>query len=144
MFQKACNYHNNVVYCEEFDSAINFLKISTSDTVANFRIDDFEVGQVADRTIVASKSLSADATDPVSITEGEKIMRYRIETDSIGELKIPAEAYYGINTARSANNFAITKRGINRQMIKSLTIVKKAAAKANLDADEITEENSIN
>lgn len=67
-------------------------------------------------------------------------MRYRIETDSIGELKIPAEAYYGINTARSANNFAITKRGINRQMIKSLTIVKKAAAKANLDAGEIDED----
>lgn len=64
-------------------------------------------------------------------------MRYRIETDSIGEVKIPAEAYYGIHTARSANNFAITKRGINRQMIKALTIVKKAAAKANLDASEI-------
>ena len=64
-------------------------------------------------------------------------MRYRIETDSIGEIKIPAEAYYGIHTARSANNFAITKRGINRQMIKALTIVKKAAAKANLDASEL-------
>ncbi len=67
-------------------------------------------------------------------------MRYRIETDSLGEIKIPAEAYYGINTARSANNFAITKRGINRQMIKSLTIVKKAAAKANIDALEISPE----
>ena len=67
-------------------------------------------------------------------------MRYRIETDSLGEIKIPAEAYYGINTARSANNFAITKRGINRQMIKSLTIVKKAAAKANMDTLEITPE----
>ncbi len=67
-------------------------------------------------------------------------MRYRIETDSLGEIKIPAEAYYGINTARSANNFAITKRGINRQMIKSLTIVKKAAAKANMDALEISPE----
>lgn len=67
-------------------------------------------------------------------------MRYRIETDSIGELQIPAEAYYGIHTARSANNFAITKRGINRQMIKALTLVKKAAAKANMDADEINYE----
>ena len=67
-------------------------------------------------------------------------MRYRIETDSLGEIKIPAEAYYGINTARSANNFAITKRSINRQMIKSLTIVKKAAAKANMDVLEISPE----
>ena len=64
-------------------------------------------------------------------------MRYRIETDSIGDVKIPAEAYYGIHTARSANSFAITKRGISRQMIKALTIVKKAAAKANLDASEL-------
>ena len=64
-------------------------------------------------------------------------MRYRIEKDEIGELQLPAEAYYGIYTARSANNFAITKRGINRQMIKALTIVKKSAAKANMDAGEL-------
>ncbi len=67
-------------------------------------------------------------------------MRYRIEKDSIGEVQIPAEAYYGIQTARSANNFAITKRGINRQMIKALTIVKKAAAKANCDAGTLDDE----
>ena len=67
-------------------------------------------------------------------------MRYRIETDSIGELKIPAESYYGIHTARSAATYSITKRGINRQMIKALTIVKKAAAKANMDSGEITNE----
>lgn len=67
-------------------------------------------------------------------------MRYRIEKDAIGEMQIPLEAYYGIYTARCANNFAITKRGINRQMIKALTIVKKAAAKANLDAGELDAE----
>lgn len=67
-------------------------------------------------------------------------MRYRIETDSIGELKIPAESYYGIHTARCASVFAITKRGINRQMIKALTIVKKAAAKTNMDAGLISSE----
>ena len=64
-------------------------------------------------------------------------MRYRTEKDSIGEIKIPAEAYYGINTLRSKNNFDITKRGIPRQMIKSLAIVKKSAAKANADDDLI-------
>jgi len=61
-------------------------------------------------------------------------MRYRIEKDSLGELKVPAEVYYGIQTLRGKNNFEITKRGICRQMIKSLVIVKKAAAKANMDA----------
>ncbi|MGM9900060.1 MAG: aspartate ammonia-lyase [Bacilli bacterium] len=66
-------------------------------------------------------------------------MRYRIEKDSLGELKVPAEVYYGIQTLRGKDNFEITKRGICRQMIKSLVIVKKAAAKANLDAGLLNE-----
>ena len=67
-------------------------------------------------------------------------MKYRTEKDAIGEIKIPAEAYYGINTLRSKNNFDITKRGIPRQMIKALAYVKKGAAKANSDDSLIREE----
>lgn len=67
-------------------------------------------------------------------------MRYRIETDSLGEMKVPAEAYYGIQTLRAKENFQITKRGINRQMIKGLAIVKKAAARANADIGMLDEE----
>ena len=69
-------------------------------------------------------------------------MKYRTEKDGIGEIKIPAEAYYGINTIRSKNNFDITKRGIPRQMIKALAYVKKAAAKANYDSDLLTKDVS--
>ena len=69
-------------------------------------------------------------------------MRYRIEKDSLGELKVPAEVYYGIQTLRSKDSFEITKRSIPRQMIKALVIVKKAAAKANLDADLLTEQQA--
>lgn len=61
-------------------------------------------------------------------------MRYRIEKDDLGELHVPAEAYYGIHTLRSKQNFEISKRPISRQMIKALALVKKAAAKANYDA----------
>lgn len=64
-------------------------------------------------------------------------MKFRIEKDSLGEMQIPAEAYYGIHSLRSHDNFDITKRGISRQMIKALAIVKKAAAKANLDAENL-------
>lgn len=66
-------------------------------------------------------------------------MRYRIEKDLLGERQVPAEAYYGIETLRGKENFEITKRGICRQMIKALAIVKKAAAKANIDAQNIDE-----
>ena len=66
-------------------------------------------------------------------------MRYRIEKDLLGQRQVPAEAYYGIETLRGKENFEITKRGICRQMIKALAIVKKAAAKANVDALNIDE-----
>lgn len=66
-------------------------------------------------------------------------MRYRIERDSLGERQVPAEAYYGIETLRGKENFEITKRGICRQLIKALAIVKKAAAKANINAGNISE-----
>lgn len=66
-------------------------------------------------------------------------MRYRIERDSLGERQVPAEAYYGIETLRGKENFEITKRGICRQLIKALAIVKKATAKANIDAGNISE-----
>ncbi len=66
-------------------------------------------------------------------------MKYRIEKDSLGELQVPAEVYYGIQTLRAKNNFDITKRPICRQLIKALAIVKKACAKANMDAGMIDE-----
>lgn len=60
-------------------------------------------------------------------------MEYRIETDSMGEIKVPADKYYGAQTARSLMNFKIGGEKFPREMIKGLGIVKKAAAKANCD-----------
>jgi aspartate ammonia-lyase len=67
-------------------------------------------------------------------------VKYRIERDDLGEKQVPAEAYYGIQSLRAKENFAITKRGLNRQMIKALAVVKKSAAKANADAGLISTE----
>lgn len=65
-------------------------------------------------------------------------MKTRIEKDGLGEVEIPYEAYYGIYTYRSKESFQITKRGLSRQMIKSLAVVKKACAKANCDVGLLT------
>ncbi len=62
-------------------------------------------------------------------------MRYRIEHDALGDKQISAEAYYGIHTLRGKENFEIIKRGLNRQMIKALSTLKKSAANANADLD---------
>ena len=69
-------------------------------------------------------------------------MRVRIEKDSLGEKELPQEAYYGITSLRDHDNVQIFKKGINRQMIKGLAIIKKAAAKANQDATLMSPEKA--
>jgi hypothetical protein len=56
-------------------SALNFLKISTAQTIANFSLYDFEIGQIADRTIIADRNLPPDNIDPVAVMKGEKIIK---------------------------------------------------------------------
>jgi len=65
----------------------------------------------------------------------------RIETDSIGEVTVPASAYYGAQTARSLINFDIGTEKMPEPIIRALGIQKKAAALANMklgDMDEAT------
>ncbi len=59
----------------------------------------------------------------------EVIMRK--EHDFLGEMEIPDEAYYGVQTLRAMENFAITGNTIDDDFIKALAIVKKACAMAN-------------
>ena len=58
-------------------------------------------------------------------------MDYRIETDSMGDLRVPADRYYGAQTARSLINFKIGGDRFPREMIRALGILKKAAAQTN-------------
>jgi len=55
----------------------------------------------------------------------------RIETDSLGQLQIPDDAYYGINSFRAKQNFPISGTKIHPIMIKSYLLLKKAAAESN-------------
>lgn len=57
---------------------------------------------------------------------------YRTEYDLLGSKNIPADAYYGIHTARSLENFVITGIPVDREIVLSLAQVKKAAALANM------------
>ena len=58
-------------------------------------------------------------------------MDFRIETDSMGEIQVPANKYYGAQTARSLMNFKIGGERFPRELIKALGILKKAAALTN-------------
>ncbi|MHB0970330.1 MAG: aspartate ammonia-lyase [Thermoanaerobaculia bacterium] len=62
----------------------------------------------------------------------------RIESDFLGEREVPEHAYYGIQTIRGAENFPITGHRLNPALIRSLGLVKKAAALANRDTGYMT------
>ncbi len=57
---------------------------------------------------------------------------YRIEKDSMGELKVPKDALYGAQTQRAINNFPISGLTMPREFIKALGLIKASAAEANL------------
>ncbi|MGI9823342.1 aspartate ammonia-lyase [Agromyces sp. Marseille-Q5079] len=68
-------------------------------------------------------------------TTSENPAHTRTETDSLGSVEIPAEAYWGVHTMRALENFPISKRPISvyPELIVALASVKQAAARANHD-----------
>src|SRR5437016_3677861 len=55
----------------------------------------------------------------------------RIERDTMGELAVPASAYYGVQTARAIENFPISSLRLPRAMIRAMGMIKRAAATVN-------------
>src|SRR5258708_37271181 len=64
---------------------------------------------------------------------------YRKETDSLGEVNVPADKLWGAQTQRSLEHFSIGKDLMPREMITSYAILKKAAAIANHDGKRLND-----
>ncbi|HEX5020669.1 MAG TPA: aspartate ammonia-lyase, partial [Candidatus Binatia bacterium] len=56
---------------------------------------------------------------------------FRIERDSMGEVKVPKDAYYGAQTQRAVENFPISGIGFPQKFIRALAMIKSCAAAAN-------------
>ena len=71
-------------------------------------------------------------------------MEYRIEKDTMGEVKVPVDAYYGAQTQRSVENFQIAQdiNKMPKEIIRAFAYLKKAAALTNLDAGVLPKEKS--
>ena len=65
---------------------------------------------------------------------------YRTETDSLGEVKVPADKLWGAQTQRSLEHFSIGKDLIPREMITAYAILKKAAANANHSSKRLADQ----
>jgi len=71
-------------------------------------------------------------------------MEYRIEKDTMGEVKVPIDAYYGAQTQRSVENFPIAQdiNKMPKEIIRAFAYLKKAAALTNLEAGVLPKEKS--
>jgi fumarate hydratase class II len=67
-------------------------------------------------------------------------MKTRTETDSMGPIEVPADRYYGAQTARSLIHFDIGHDVMPRELIQAMGILKKAAALVNRDLGKLSEE----
>ncbi|MGO2118985.1 MAG: aspartate ammonia-lyase [Fusobacterium sp.] len=67
-------------------------------------------------------------------------MEYRIEVDSIGEIKVPKDAYFGAQTWRAVHNFHITGYHTHPAFVRGLAYVKKATSMANAHAGVVKKE----
>jgi fumarate hydratase class II len=66
-------------------------------------------------------------------------MNYRIEKDTMGEVQVPADKYWGAQTERSRNNFKIgPKASMPLEIIYAFAYLKKAAAQANHELNHLT------
>lgn len=65
------------------------------------------------------------------MTASENQVEYRIEHDTMGEVRVPASALYGAQTQRAVQNFPISGQGLEPHHVHALAEVKKAAARAN-------------
>jgi len=67
-------------------------------------------------------------------------MNYRTETDTMGQIQVPADKYYGAQTARSLKNFRIGGERMPRELIRAMGILKKAAALVNMELGTLPKE----
>ena len=87
------------------------------------------------------------ATVPVVTTEREDVTGggegFRLEHDSMGEVKVPAGALWGAQTQRAVENFPISGRPVEPALIEALAMIKAAAARANADLGILSSEVAV-
>ena len=86
---------------------IAFFDVASRETVATFALSEYQIGQIADRTIIAEKSLPPTEYDPIQVTKDEKIIRkgFPITEENYAKLRKIAEAPTYIDFRALANAF---------------------------------------
>src|SRR5437870_9235451 len=60
------------------------------------------------------------------------VEEYRLDKDSMGEVKVPSSAYYGAETQRAVQNFPISGLRLPKEFVRAMALIKLSAARANM------------
>ncbi len=64
-------------------------------------------------------------------------MEYRIERDSLGEVRVPKDVYYGAFTVRAMDHYNASRQRMHRNMVKAYVMIKRSAALANMELNAL-------
>ena len=102
-------------------------------------------GRSATITRMIEQGLSHDSTPPPNETPPQRSARadpdsFRVERDTMGDVEVPSDRYYGAQTSRSLVNFDIGEDTMPRSIIRAFGILKGAAAQTNVDLGQLDKE----
>ena len=104
-------------------------------------------GRSATISRLIEQGLEGNASPPISVPSApinkKTVEETRKETDSLGVVDVPENAYYGAQTARSLVNFDIGSDIMPRSMIRAFGLLKQAAAMANVELGDLDEELEV-
>jgi aspartate ammonia-lyase len=86
--------------------------------------------------------MSGISKTKLALTRQDAAKPTRTEKDSLGQKEVPADAYYGIQTARAAENFPISGLRAHPTLIRAIAMVKEAAAEANRELELIDDKTA--
>src|ERR1700735_2832641 len=69
--------------------------------------------------------------------------KFRVEKDSMGEMQVPENAFYGASTGRAVENFPISDLRFNRRFIAAMGLIKWACAEVNLELGFLPENKKV-
>ncbi len=87
-------------------SMLSFFRVATTNTILSFNMKNYEVGQISDITIIATKTLPSDYDNPVSVEKGEKVVRkgFPITEEGYAKMKKMSESKAYIDYRAFANS----------------------------------------
>jgi fumarate hydratase class II len=94
------------------------------------------------RTTVIEKDALAMSKEATEKRQTDATLEMRVETDSMGQIQVPSDKYYGAQTQRSLIHFNIGYDTMPREMIRALGLLKKAAALVNEELGKLPSEKA--